>query len=68
MNCIKQKCADISYGLRVNPGYSEIETDLYNPASPNSRLGIPRNLFPINCLMELMEFIFMHCVKTHRTH
>ncbi len=35
---------DISYGLRVNPGYSEIETDLYNPASLNSRLGIPRNL------------------------
>lgn len=32
--------SDISYGLRVNPGYSEIETDLYNPASPNSRLGI----------------------------
>jgi len=35
---------DISYGLRVNPGYSEIETDLYNPASPNSRLGIARDL------------------------
>ncbi len=32
--------SDISYGLRVNPGYSEIETELYNPASPNSRLGI----------------------------
>ncbi|HMV14523.1 MAG TPA: carboxynorspermidine decarboxylase [Chitinophagales bacterium] len=35
---------DISYGLRVNPGYSEITTELYNPASPNSRLGIARNL------------------------
>lgn len=31
---------EVSYGLRVNPGYSEIKTDLYNPASPNSRLGI----------------------------
>jgi carboxynorspermidine decarboxylase len=29
----------ISMGLRVNPEYSEVETDLYNPASPNSRLG-----------------------------
>ena len=28
-------------GLRVNPGYSEITTDMYNPCSPNSRLGIP---------------------------
>lgn len=32
---------DISCGIRVNPGYSEIETDLYNPASPGSRMGIP---------------------------
>lgn len=36
--------AEVSYGIRVNPGYSEIETDLYNPASPDSRLGIPRDL------------------------
>lgn len=35
---------EVSYGIRVNPGYSEIETDLYNPASPDSRLGIPRDL------------------------
>jgi carboxynorspermidine decarboxylase len=33
-------------GLRVNPGYSEIQTDLYNPASPTSRLGIESTLFP----------------------
>lgn len=31
------------FGLRVNPGYSEIETALYDPASEQSRLGIPRN-------------------------
>lgn len=30
----------ISAGLRVNPEYSEIKTDLYNPAIPGSRLGI----------------------------
>ena len=30
----------ISAGLRVNPEYSEVETDLYNPAAPGSRLGI----------------------------
>jgi carboxynorspermidine decarboxylase len=31
----------VSIGLRVNTGYSEITTELYNPASPSSRLGIP---------------------------
>lgn len=30
----------ISVGLRVNPEYSVVETDLYNPASPTSRLGM----------------------------
>jgi len=30
----------VSAGLRVNPEYSKVETDLYNPAAPGSRLGI----------------------------
>ncbi len=34
---------DISVGLRINPEYSEVETDIYNPAVPGSRLGILRN-------------------------
>lgn len=29
----------IECGIRVNPEYSEIETDLYNPAAPGSRMG-----------------------------
>jgi carboxynorspermidine decarboxylase len=29
----------ISPGIRVNPEYSSVETDLYNPAAPGSRLG-----------------------------
>jgi carboxynorspermidine decarboxylase len=33
----------ISCGLRINPEYSEVETDLYNPVSPGSRLGIIRD-------------------------
>lgn len=32
--------AGVSCGLRVNPEFSTVETDLYNPASPTSRLGI----------------------------
>ena len=31
----------ISCGLRINPGINEVETDLYNPCSEQSRLGIP---------------------------
>lgn len=34
----------ISCGLRVNPGYSEVTTELYNPCAPNSRLGIASHL------------------------
>lgn len=30
----------IQVGLRINPGYSEVEVDLYNPAAPGSRLGM----------------------------
>ena len=30
----------ISCGLRINPEYSDVETDLYNPCAPGSRLGV----------------------------
>ncbi len=30
----------ISCGLRVNPEYSEVDTELYNPCAPGTRLGI----------------------------
>ncbi|WP_044171596.1 carboxynorspermidine decarboxylase [Flectobacillus major] len=33
----------ISCGLRINPQYSEVETDMYNPCIAGSRLGITRN-------------------------
>lgn len=31
---------DIKCGLRINPEFSVVDTDLYNPSSPGSRLGI----------------------------
>lgn len=31
---------EIEVGLRVNPGHSEVEIDLYNPCLPGSRFGI----------------------------
>ncbi|MHB8882769.1 MAG: carboxynorspermidine decarboxylase [Thermodesulfovibrionales bacterium] len=30
----------LDIGLRVNPGHGEVETDMYNPCAPYSRLGI----------------------------
>lgn len=34
----------VSCGLRINPEYSDVETDLYNPCAPGSRLGIVSEL------------------------
>ncbi len=36
----------ISCGIRVNPEYSDVETDLYNPSAPGSRLGVGVHEFP----------------------
>ncbi|WP_016778306.1 carboxynorspermidine decarboxylase [Anaerophaga thermohalophila] len=36
----------ISAGLRINPEYSEVSTDLYNPCAPGSRLGIIAEKMP----------------------
>ncbi len=34
-----------SIGLRINPEYSSVEVDLYNPCAVNSRLGITKENF-----------------------
>ncbi len=36
----KALAKSVSIGLRINPECSVVETDLYNPCSPTSRLGI----------------------------
>lgn len=33
----------VSCGIRVNPQYSEVETEMYNPCVPGSRLGVTRD-------------------------
>lgn len=35
-----------SFGIRVNPQYSEVATDMYNPCVPGSRLGVTRDKLP----------------------
>mgnify|MGYP004649273679 CR=1 FL=1 len=49
-----------SVGLRVNPEYSEIETDLYNPCAPGSRFGILADALP-DTLPEGVEGFHIHC-------
>ncbi|HZH73980.1 MAG TPA: carboxynorspermidine decarboxylase [Mariniphaga sp.] len=49
----------ISCGLRVNPEYSDVETDLYNPSAAGSRLGIGSNEFP-ESLPEGIEGLHFH--------
>ena len=50
---------NISIGLRVNPEYSEVETDLYNPAVPGSRLGVLANNLP-DSLPPLIKGLHVH--------
>ncbi|WP_128543881.1 carboxynorspermidine decarboxylase [Larkinella soli] len=49
----------VSCGIRVNPQYSEVATDMYNPCVPGSRLGITRDLIG-DRLPEGMEGIHFH--------
>lgn len=37
--------AGVSAGIRVNPGYSEVEKEIYNPCAPRSRLGVTKEEF-----------------------
>ena len=49
----------ISCGIRINPEYSEVETELYNPAAAGSRLGETKENF-INGLPQGIEGIHFH--------
>lgn len=37
---VKLKSKNIECGIRINPEYSEIETDIYNPCYTGSRMGV----------------------------
>ena len=52
--------AGISCGLRINPEFSEIETELYNPCAPGSRFGILAESLP-PVLPEGIEGFHCHC-------
>ena len=50
----------VSMGLRVNPEYSEIETELYNPCAPGSRFGVLASQLP-DTLPVGVEGFHCHC-------
>lgn len=48
----------VSFGLRINPEYSAVETDLYNPCAPGSRFGVPAS--ELRTLPEGIEGLHFH--------
>lgn len=60
----------VSFGLRVNPEYSEIETELYNPCAPGSRFGVLAADLPspeeFPCYIEGFH-IHCHCESSSET-
>ncbi len=58
----------VSVGIRVNPEYAEVETDLYNPCTPGSRLGVTRAEFKPE-LLDGIEGLHFHslCEKNSDT-
>lgn len=50
----------LSFGLRVNPEYSEVGTLLYNPCAPGTRFGIASENLP-DRLPEGVEGLHCHC-------
>lgn len=50
----------LSFGLRVNPEYSEISTLLYNPCAPGTRFGVSADKLP-DTLPADIEGFHCHC-------
>lgn len=51
---------NITIGVRVNPEYSEVGTDLYNPCAPGTRFGITSDKLP-ETLPADIEGFHCHC-------
>ena len=56
----------ISCGLRINPQYSPVETDLYNPCVPGSRLGVTAD--ELNDLPAGIDGLHFHVLCESRPH
>lgn len=59
--------AGVSCGIRVNPEFSDVETDLYNPSSPVSRLGMTSSHFASG-LPDGLEGLHFHVLCESDSH
>jgi carboxynorspermidine decarboxylase len=50
----------VSCGIRINPEYSEVEVELYNPCAPGTRFGVTSDLLP-DRLPEGIDGFHCHC-------
>lgn len=57
---VKARNNDIGLGLRINPEYSEIETDIYNPCAPGTRFGTSADKLP-DTLPAGIDGFHCHC-------
>ncbi len=57
---VRQSPRHVSCGLRINPEYSEISTELYNPCAPGSRFGVLAEGLP-STLPQGIEGFLCHC-------
>ncbi len=48
----------LSFGIRINPEYSEVETELYNPCAPGTRFGVSADKMPATLPADIEGF---HC-------
>ncbi len=55
-----QANGSLSLGLRVNPEYSEVGTDIYNPCAPGTRFGVCSDKLP-TILPDFIEGFHCHC-------
>ena len=50
----------LKFGIRINPEYSEVGTDIYNPCAPGTRFGVLSNQMPEK-LPEGITGFHCHC-------
>lgn len=50
--------SDLQFGVRVNPEYSEVGTDIYNPCAPGTRFGVLAEELPETLPADIKGF---HC-------
>lgn len=67
MRPLMHRGESVSYGLRINPEYSVVETDLYNPCAPGSRFGVTASELG-DTLPEGIEGIHFHVLCEGSSH